>query len=77
MSDYNTGVLVALSVLDQRESSLVSTGMELCGLIGCLYEVLWDGVDAAKICTDQHVMVSKFPASGTVAHNCHRGYAIL
>ena len=58
--DYNTGFLVAFSVLDKRESSLMSTRMELFGLIRCLYELLADGVDVAKICTDQHVMVCKF-----------------
>jgi hypothetical protein len=58
--DYDTGYITAIAVLDKRETQLVSTTMELHGLIRCLYEMLAANVSVNKICTDQHVMVCKF-----------------
>jgi hypothetical protein len=58
--DYETGYITAIAVLDKRETQLVSTTMELHGLIRCLCEMFAATVPVNKICTDQHVMVCKF-----------------
>ena len=58
--DYESGYLVEFAVLDKRETSLISSRMELFGLIRCLHKLITFGLKVSKICTDQHVMVCKF-----------------
>ena len=60
MIDYATGYIVAICVMDKRETALVSSTMELHGMIRCVHEVLSAGLEVNKVCTDQHVMVCKF-----------------
>ena len=66
--DNETGYIVAFAVVDKRESDLNSSKMELYGFVRCLYHIITSGMQVAKVCTDQHVMVSKlfskFVASG-------------
>ena len=58
--DYEIGYITATAVLDKWETSLVSSTMELHGLIRCLYDILLSGVSISKLCTNQHMMVCKF-----------------
>lgn len=57
--DNSTGYLLSFAVLDKRESDLVSTRMELYGFVRCVYHLITSGLLVTKVCTDQHVMVSK------------------